>query len=84
MRTGAFRIFDIDETIITSDRRKAEQAAKNLVPDGEEFTQNCFELNYRITAGLFWALFCGLNCFALSQIYPKMTQVFSRDQIRKR
>jgi hypothetical protein len=27
--------FDIDEAIITSDRRKAEQAAKNSVPDAE-------------------------------------------------
>jgi hypothetical protein len=36
MRNGAWRKFDIDEAIITSDRRKAEQAAKNPVPDGEE------------------------------------------------
>jgi hypothetical protein len=36
MRNGAWRKFDIDEAIITPDRRKAEQAAKNPVPDGEE------------------------------------------------
>jgi hypothetical protein len=36
MRNGAWRKFDIDEAIISSARRKAEQAAKNPVPDGEE------------------------------------------------
>jgi hypothetical protein len=36
MRTGAFRSFDINEAIKTSDRRKAEKAAKNTVPDEEE------------------------------------------------
>ena len=36
MRNGAFRKFDIDEAIKTSDRRKAEKAAKNSVPDEEE------------------------------------------------
>jgi hypothetical protein len=36
MRNGAWRRFDIDEAIKTSDRRKAEQAAKNPVPDEEE------------------------------------------------
>jgi hypothetical protein len=50
----------------------------------QPFTRNFFELNYRKTAGLFWALFCGLTFFALSQIYPKMTQPVSRVQIRKR
>jgi hypothetical protein len=36
MRNGAFRKFDIDEAIKTSDRRIAEKAAKKVVPDGEE------------------------------------------------
>jgi hypothetical protein len=36
MRTGAFSKFDIDEAIKTSDRRKAEKAQKNTVPDEEE------------------------------------------------
>ena len=35
MHNGAWRKFDIDEAIITSDRRKAEQATKNSVPDAE-------------------------------------------------
>jgi hypothetical protein len=33
MRTGAWRRFDIDEAIKISDRKKAEVAAKNPVPD---------------------------------------------------
>ena len=36
MRNGAFKKFDIDEAIKTSDRRIAEKAAKKIVPDGEE------------------------------------------------
>ena len=36
MRNGAFRKFDIDEAIKTSDRRIAEKAAKKVVADGEE------------------------------------------------
>jgi hypothetical protein len=36
MRNGAFRKFDIDEAMKTSDRRIAEKAAKNSVPDEEE------------------------------------------------
>jgi hypothetical protein len=36
MRNGAFRKFDIDEAIKTSDRRIAEKAARKIVPDGEE------------------------------------------------
>jgi hypothetical protein len=36
MRNGAFRNFDIDEAIKTSDRRKAEKAAKKVLPDEEE------------------------------------------------
>ena len=36
MRNGAFRKFDIDEAIKTSDRRKAEKAAKKVLPDEEE------------------------------------------------
>jgi hypothetical protein len=36
MRIGAFRSFDIDEAIKTSDRRKYEQAAKTLVLVEEE------------------------------------------------
>jgi hypothetical protein len=36
MRNGAFRKFDIDEAIKTSDRRIAEKAAKQIVPDGEK------------------------------------------------
>ena len=36
MRTGAFRSFDINEAIKTSDRRIAEKALKNTVPVGEE------------------------------------------------
>jgi hypothetical protein len=36
MRSGAWRKFNIDEAIKTSDRRKPEQVAKNPVPDGEE------------------------------------------------
>jgi hypothetical protein len=36
MRIGAFRSFDIDEAIKTSDRRKYEQAAKALVLVEEE------------------------------------------------
>jgi hypothetical protein len=35
VRNGAWRRFDIDEAIKTSDRRKAEQAAKKPVPDEE-------------------------------------------------
>ena len=75
MRIGAFRSFDINEAIKTSDRRIAEKALKNTVPVEEEpgdsepalaseFTQNYLELNYRITARLFWALFCGLTFLA--------------------
>ena len=36
MRIGAFRSFDINEAIKTSDRRIAEKALKDTVPDGEE------------------------------------------------
>ena len=36
MRNGAFRKFDIDEAIKTSDRRKAEKASKNTVLGEEE------------------------------------------------
>jgi hypothetical protein len=36
MRTGASSKFDSDEAIKTSDRRKAEKASKNTVPDEEE------------------------------------------------
>jgi hypothetical protein len=36
MRNGAWRKFDIDEAITTSDRRRAEQAAKKVLPDEEE------------------------------------------------
>ena len=46
--------------------------------------RNYFELNYRITAGLFWALFCGLTFFALSQICCILTQAISRVFMRKR
>ena len=36
MRNGAWRRFGIDEAVVTSDRRKAERAAKNQVPvEGE-------------------------------------------------
>jgi hypothetical protein len=36
MRTGAFKSFDINEAIKTSDRRIAEKLLKNTVPVGEE------------------------------------------------
>jgi hypothetical protein len=36
MRTGAFRSFDINEAIKTSDRRIAEKALKDTVSDEEE------------------------------------------------
>ena len=36
MRNGAFRKFDIDEAIKTSDRRIAEKALKKALADGEE------------------------------------------------
>jgi hypothetical protein len=36
MRNGPWRRFGIDEAVKTSDRRKAEVAAKNPVPDDEE------------------------------------------------
>jgi hypothetical protein len=36
MRNAAFRKFDIDEAIKTSDRRKAEKAAKKVLPADEE------------------------------------------------
>jgi hypothetical protein len=36
MRSGAWIRFDIDEAIKTSDRRNAEVAAKNPVPNEEE------------------------------------------------
>jgi hypothetical protein len=36
MRTGAFRSFDINEAIKTSDRRIAEKLLKNTVLVGEE------------------------------------------------
>jgi hypothetical protein len=36
MRNGAFRKFDIDKAIKTSDRRKAEKASKNTVLGEEE------------------------------------------------
>jgi hypothetical protein len=39
MRNGVWRRFDIDEAIITSDRKKAERAAKNTVPDEEESSE---------------------------------------------
>jgi hypothetical protein len=36
MRTGAFRSFDINEAIKTSDRRTAEKLLKNTMLVGEE------------------------------------------------
>jgi hypothetical protein len=41
MRNGAFREFDIDEAIKTSDRRIAEKASKKALADGEEPGASC-------------------------------------------
>jgi hypothetical protein len=46
--------------------------------------KNAGQITYRITAGLFWALFCGLIFFVLSYISSRMTQALPRVFIRKR
>jgi hypothetical protein len=77
MRIGAFRSFDVDEAIKTSDRRKFEREAKKRpVPLSNEYSAsvkstssiNYAKLNCRRLAALFWALFVALYFLPCSQI----------------